>query len=153
MGIQPWEVRTAPSAVAPAPVVADLSAVDDTAELSYKTSHKPSLNSNLESHPSQSLLADGAIANMDWETLRRTALQCERCELHRTRTQVVFGVGDQQAQWLVVGEAPGAEEDRQGEPFVGRAGQLLNNMLLAIGLRREQIYIANVVVNSSTTAL
>jgi DNA polymerase len=69
---------------------------------------------------------------------------CTRCALHATRTQTVFGVGDQQADWLIVGEAPGAEEDRQGEPFVGRAGQLLNSMLRAIGLRRDQVYIANV---------
>jgi uracil-DNA glycosylase family 4 len=64
--------------------------------------------------------------------------------LSATRTQTVFGVGNQSAQWLIVGEAPGAEEDRQGEPFVGRAGQLLNSMLRAIGLPREQVYIANV---------
>ena len=64
--------------------------------------------------------------------------------MHQTRTQAVFGVGNPQAQWMVVGEAPGADEDRQGEPFVGRAGQLLNNMLYAIGLKREQVYIANV---------
>ena len=69
---------------------------------------------------------------------------CTRCTLSATRTQTVFGVGNQQAQWLIVGEAPGAEEDRQGEPFVGRAGQLLNSMLRAVGLAREQVYIANV---------
>ena len=69
---------------------------------------------------------------------------CTRCALSATRTQTVFGVGNQQAEWLIVGEAPGAEEDRQGEPFVGRAGQLLNSMLRAIGLAREQVYIANV---------
>jgi DNA polymerase len=64
--------------------------------------------------------------------------------LHETRTQTVFGVGDPSAHWLFVGEAPGAEEDRRGEPFVGRAGQLLNSMLLALGLTREQVFIANV---------
>jgi len=69
---------------------------------------------------------------------------CTRCTLCNTRTQTVFGVGNQTADWLIVGEAPGAEEDRQGEPFVGRAGQLLNSMLRAIGLAREQVYIANV---------
>jgi DNA polymerase len=69
---------------------------------------------------------------------------CTRCGLHTTRTQTVFGVGSQQAQWLIVGEAPGAEEDARGEPFVGRAGQLLNSMLRAVGLAREQVYIANV---------
>jgi uracil-DNA glycosylase family 4 len=64
--------------------------------------------------------------------------------LSRTRTQTVFGVGDRQARWLVIGEAPGAEEDKRGEPFVGRAGQLLNAMLAAIGLARESVYIANI---------
>ena len=69
---------------------------------------------------------------------------CTRCSLSATRTQTVFGVGNLEAEWLIVGEAPGAEEDRRGEPFVGRAGQLLNSMLRAIGLAREQVYIANV---------
>jgi DNA polymerase len=69
---------------------------------------------------------------------------CTRCELHSCRTRTVFGVGDHQARWLVVGEAPGADEDQQGEPFVGRAGGLLNSMLRGIGLAREQVFIANV---------
>ena len=66
--------------------------------------------------------------------LRERVSGCTLCDLSKTRTQTVFGVGNQAADWLVIGEAPGAEEDRQGEPFVGRAGQLLNAMLLAIGL-------------------
>jgi DNA polymerase len=85
------------------------------------------------------------IARMDWEELTTEACQCTACGLCGTRTQVVFGVGNRQAQWLVIGEGPGADEDRQGEPFVGRAGKLLNPMLLAIGLQREQVYIANIV--------
>ena len=65
--------------------------------------------------------------------------------MHKTRTQTVFGVGDEQADWMLIGEAPGAEEDRLGDPFVGQAGKLLDNMLAAIGLsRRENVYIANV---------
>jgi DNA polymerase len=81
----------------------------------------------------------------DWGVLRERVAGCTACaELCRTRTQTVFGVGNTRAEWLVVGEAPGAEEDRQGEPFVGRAGQLLNAMLLAIGLPRETVFIANV---------
>jgi len=79
-----------------------------------------------------------------WEALAGKVASCTRCELHSCRTQTVFGVGDRAARWLVVGEAPGADEDRQGEPFVGRAGQLLNSMLLGIGLAREQVYIANI---------
>ncbi|MGH8150568.1 MAG: uracil-DNA glycosylase [Steroidobacteraceae bacterium] len=80
-----------------------------------------------------------------WDTLRAEVETCTQCPLHRTRTRAVFGVGDLHAQWLVVGEAPGAEEDRQGEPFVGRGGQLLDAMLLSIGLARgRNVYIANV---------
>jgi len=81
---------------------------------------------------------------IDWEPLRERVAACTACELCKTRTQTVFGVGNQRAEWLVIGEAPGAEEDRQGEPFVGRAGQLLNAMLLAIGLPRETVFIANI---------
>src|SRR5579871_58883 len=80
----------------------------------------------------------------DWAELQARVAACTRCSLSATRTQTVFGVGNRNADWLVVGEAPGADEDRKGEPFVGRAGQLLNSMLLAIGLPREQVYIANV---------
>jgi DNA polymerase len=80
----------------------------------------------------------------DWGTLREQVAACVACELCKTRTQTVFGVGNTQAEWLVIGEAPGAEEDRQGEPFVGRAGQLLNAMLLAVGRPRETVFIANI---------
>jgi uracil-DNA glycosylase family 4 len=80
----------------------------------------------------------------EWESLEQEALACQKCALHATRTRVVFGVGDRGASWMVIGEAPGADEDRQGEPFVGRAGQLLNEMLRAAGVGREQVYIANI---------
>jgi DNA polymerase len=79
-----------------------------------------------------------------WDSIAGEVAACLRCPLHQTRTNTVFGVGNREAQWLVVGEAPGAEEDRQGEPFVGRAGGLLNSMLRGIGLAREQVFIANV---------
>jgi uracil-DNA glycosylase len=84
------------------------------------------------------------VAALGWEALEQAVASCTRCALSTTRTNTVFGVGDKAAQWLVVGEAPGAEEDRQGQPFVGRAGQLLNSMLRAVGLAREQVFIANV---------
>lgn len=90
------------------------------------------------------LAAPGAPAANAWQLFVDEVRTCTRCALHATRTQAVFGVGDAKAQWLFVGEAPGADEDRQGEPFVGAAGQLLNAMLLALGLKREQVYIANV---------
>jgi len=81
---------------------------------------------------------------MDWAALRACVAGCTRCALHVTRTQTVFGTGDCHAGWMIIGEAPGADEDRQGEPFVGRAGQLLNEMLHAAGYQREQVYITNI---------
>jgi uracil-DNA glycosylase len=83
-------------------------------------------------------------SNMDWETLKKTIKHCQKCALAKTRTQTVFGVGSEQAKLMVVGEAPGFHEDQQGKPFVGRAGQLLTQMLQAIDLTREQVFIANV---------
>ena len=78
-----------------------------------------------------------------WEELRESCLKCEACGLRRTCKQVVFGVGDPNAEVLFIGEAPGANEDQQGEPFVGRAGKLLDDMLAMIGLHRKNIYITN----------
>ena len=80
----------------------------------------------------------------DWETLQREVSECRLCPLHEGRTQTVFGVGDVNADWMLIGEAPGAEEDRRGEPFVGRAGKLLDSMLKALGLDRRQVFIANI---------
>ncbi len=81
----------------------------------------------------------------DWSTLEAAVRDCQQCSLHVGRSQAVFGAGSQQADWMLIGEAPGEEEDKQGLPFVGRAGQLLDRMLAAIGLKREQVYIANIV--------
>jgi len=123
LGITPWVLRTATvaaSAVLPEPLSAPLRAP---------------LRAPQTSLPEE---------NLDWEQLRSRVAACTRCALSKTRTQTVFGIGDPNADWLIVGEAPGAEEDRRGEPFVGRAGQLLDSMLRAIGLARERVYIANV---------
>ena len=80
-----------------------------------------------------------------WIEIKQAVPACTACGLHSTRTQTVFGVGDENADWMLIGEAPGAEEDRLGEPFVGQAGKLLDNMLAAIDLKRgENVYIANV---------
>ena len=88
---------------------------------------------------------DKELAQFDLDALREAVRVCTRCELHQTRKQGVFGVGDPNADWLIVGEAPGADEDRLGEPFVGQAGKLLDAMLAAIGLQRgRNVYIANV---------
>jgi DNA polymerase len=89
---------------------------------------------------------EAAIAGLDWPALEATVAGCTACGLCATRTNTVLGVGDRQADWMFVGEGPGAEEDARGEPFVGQAGRLLDNMLAAIGLERSRgVYIANVV--------
>lgn len=88
---------------------------------------------------------ESRIRNLDWPGLKIATAQCTACALHKSRKQAVLGTGDPHAQWLFVGEGPGAEEDARGEPFVGQAGKLLDNMLSAIQLRRgENVYIANV---------
>ena len=79
----------------------------------------------------------------EWEALRQECLRCHACTLAETRTNVVFGVGREDAEIMIIGEAPGANEDKQGEPFVGRGGKLLDDMLAMIGLRRQEIYITN----------
>lgn len=116
MGIEGWQLRGAVAA----PVVVPVTAVD--------TPNAPA-----------------ATVSTTWEALQAQVAACTRCDLHRTRTQTVFGVGNRSADWLVLGEAPGAEEDLRGEPFVGRAGQLLDAMLAAIALnRKDTVYIANI---------
>jgi uracil-DNA glycosylase family 4 len=102
--------------------------------------------------PDEPAVAEAAVARasmpdtsgLDWQQLQAAVAQCTACDLHASRTNAVFGVGDPHARLMVIGEAPGAEEDRQGEPFVGRAGKLLDAMLLAIGFQREQVFIANI---------
>ena len=102
--------------------------------------------------PLQVVRARGDIATLDWQQLRASVAACTACSLSASRTQTVFGVGHPQAQWLVVGEAPGEDEDAQGEPFVGASGQLLDRMLAALQLTRssegdvppaQRVYIAN----------
>lgn len=85
------------------------------------------------------------LTAQDLEEMKKLLAGCKRCRLSEGRRQVVFGVGDPHARLLIIGEAPGADEDRQGEPFVGRAGQLLTLMIKALGLQRNQVYIANIV--------
>jgi len=128
LGITQWELRASPAIPA--------TAVDSAPAYSTSAAARPAVADDVSMR--------GETGGMDWLTLERTVAACTRCALHATRTQTVFGVGNRQAQWLFVGEAPGADEDRQGEPFVGRAGQLLNAMIEAIGLTREEVYIANV---------
>jgi uracil-DNA glycosylase len=131
LGITRWEPRRGPAASSQPKSTAPL-ASPVAAEIS---SAKPAV---------PGLAPATAVHSLDWTELASAVSACTRCSLHATRKQTVFGVGDRRARWMFIGEAPGADEDRQGEPFVGRAGQLLNAMLFAIGLKREEVYIANV---------
>lgn len=145
MGITRWRRRTDFSATAPVatpPQIAGEVPVTEAPPAAQAPPTRPSVFAG-DPHPAPApdMISFDA---MDWHALRACVAACERCELHRSRTNTVFGVGDPAADWLFVGEAPGAQEDRQGEPFVGRAGQLLNSMLRATGRRREDVYIANV---------
>ena len=165
LGLESWAVRRPAAAGAgsadPSAVVAnDLPptpaalpephnrlGVSTAAALASGPSERPGVGrAASEAMPAVSTLSThtGREADYDWTQLRERVAGCTRCGLCATRTQTVFGVGNVHADWLIVGEAPGAEEDARGEPFVGRAGQLLNAMLRAIGLAREQVYIANV---------
>ena len=84
------------------------------------------------------------VEQLNWDDLAQRVANCTACSLHKSRTQTVFGVGHRQADLMCIGEAPGAREDAQGEPFVGRAGQLLDQILAAINLDRDRIFIANI---------
>ena len=109
-----------------------------TVSAAHSPIDQPGVNAPAQQTPTKE------VSLLGWPELQQRVAACTLCDLHNTRTQTVFGVGDPHADWLFIGEAPGADEDRQGEPFVGRAGQLLNNMIRAIGLSREKVYIANI---------
>ena len=94
--------------------------------------------------PEQPAIEVPAADGLNWSELRDSVTRCTRCVLHTTRSQTVFGVGNHDADWMIIGEAPGAEEDRRGEPFVGRAGKLLDEMLRAVGQPRDKVFIANI---------
>jgi uracil-DNA glycosylase family 4 len=146
MGLTPiWRLRgsaeTPVEAAMPADVPAPVSGAKQAAPLIAKPP-VPGL---------RSLVPDGderrrVIMLKEWPALKAEVAGCTACVLHEKRNKTVFGVGDENADWLFVGEGPGSEEDAQGEPFVGQAGKLLDNMLAAIGLKRgANVYIANVV--------
>ena len=87
---------------------------------------------------------DKTTNESNWVKLEKKVSNCKNCELHKTRTQTVLGCGNEQSDWLFIGEAPGKDEDLKGEPFVGRAGRLLNEVIFSLGLKREEVYIANI---------
>lgn len=127
MGIQPWALR----------------AEYRGAQSVSSSSSQPSQTDSVAPLPRP--VSPEASGAPGWAELESAVAGCTRCALAEGRTQTVFGVGNREAAWMIVGEGPGAEEDRRGEPFVGRAGQLLDNMLAALGLNRKTVYIANVV--------
>ena len=131
LGITPWVARRGPQAQAPR-------------EARPVAAPGPAPVSVSVPSPVAAGERAAAIATMEWAVLKGAVKDCTACGLRAGCTQTVFGVGDEEAKWLIIGEAPGADEDRQGEPFVGRAGQLLNSMIAAMGMKREQVYIANV---------
>ncbi len=143
MGIPVWERRlvVAPVLLCPSEraIAREVTPSDEVAPASMVT---PQAVSTQAMVPDATAIA--SVATLDWSALEARVAACNACELHRSRRQTVFGAGSREATWMIIGEAPGADEDRQGEPFVGRAGQLLNNMLFALGLQREQVYIANI---------
>lgn len=141
MGISVW-VRRHPAREIPAGAVVE--GIEIPVEIGEAKAHAVTAVQAVTPEPAQAMGRAEEIAQLDWHTLRARVAQCTDCELYKSRTQTVFGVGDEHAEWMIIGEAPGADEDRKGEPFVGRAGQLLNAMLAAIGLKREEVYIANV---------
>ncbi|MGD8875133.1 MAG: uracil-DNA glycosylase, partial [Gammaproteobacteria bacterium] len=122
MGIRQWVARDTP-------------AVLDEAAPMVSSMAPPGAGVALEENP---------VATLDWAALQQRVENCTRCPLHETRTRTVFGTGNRNADWLIIGEAPGRDEDREGEPFVGRAGKLLTEMLFAAGYQREDVYIANI---------
>jgi len=130
MGIQTWSLRQPQS-----------HAVDETRQSTDTVVAQASQSEVAVSEQG----ADLPAVATDWMGLQAEVNSCRRCELSQHRNQTVFGVGNQNADWLVIGEAPGADEDAIGEPFVGASGKLLNQMLLAVGLKRETIYITNIV--------
>lgn len=138
MGLTPvWRLRSDPAA-APAADGAPVSEVTGAIQAKRVSGHG--------SPVAEAGDRRAEIVSLDWPALKARVARCTDCVLHQKRTRTVFGVGDEDADWLFVGEGPGAEEDAQGEPFVGQAGRLLDNMLAAIQLKRgENVYIANCV--------
>ena len=136
MGIEQWVRRESP----PLPVDAldDKPVVEEVEHTEIEEA-----TPEIELTPTQSRESHN-VDDLDWNDLETKVQECKVCDLHVTRTNAVFGAGDQNADWMLVGEAPGADEDKQGEPFVGPAGQLLTAMLQAMGLQRKQVYITNI---------
>jgi DNA polymerase len=143
--------RRSAAPTAPPPVEEDMSWFDEmpfepTAHPAHSTSEQPSAYAADDGGGAADSASLPAVTMLDWDALAARVAGCERCRLCEKRTNTVFGVGDRAADWMLIGEAPGENEDRQGEPFVGQAGKLLDNMLRSLSLARDtNVYIANVI--------
>lgn len=142
MGIDVWVSRHPPIAVQAPQAIEDESNLVGWAEYNeaHRSNHAEFIEPRVSVHPVQATYA----TDHAWTDLQHEVASCRACQLCETRTQTVFGVGSHRASWMLIGEAPGQNEDLQGEPFVGKAGQLLNEMLRAIGLARDEVFIANI---------
>ena len=142
MGIEQWVRR---ESHLPVPDVAeDVLHVEKESVVPESSIHVEVVpTAEIELTPTQSRESHN-VDELDWSQLEATVSECTVCDLHVNRRNAVFGAGDHKADWMLVGEAPGADEDAQGEPFVGPAGQLLTAMLQAMGLQRQQVYITNI---------
>lgn len=147
MGVRVWAPKPRPTAVAAAPLppVAASPATASIASTAARATAPPVADAPVVRQSARA----ASVQTMDWSTLRETVAGCEACGLCKSRKNTVFGVGDEHADWMIVGEAPGENEDLRGEPFVGAAGQLLDNMLHAVGRSRtgqgtQGAFVANV---------
>lgn len=140
MGIRLWVPRKEPGRLSPALLE------EEHEEVAAAISPEPQFSMNAAAGTEEA--GRGAPEQEQpvdhWQELKAEVAACRACPLHHSRTQTVFGVGCHHASWMIVGEAPGASEDQQGEPFVGPAGRLLTEMLRAIGLSREEVFITNI---------
>lgn len=143
-----WVRRNTPAEIETQPVEvinpsSEVVGRDLSRQVQVESDKSVGMNPDLQDHRSAT---SGPGEQLDWHLLKQQVKSCTACKLRAGCTQTVFGVGDEKAEWLFVGEGPGADEDAKGEPFVGQAGKLLDNMLAAIKLKRgENVYIANIV--------
>ncbi|MGR8942593.1 MAG: uracil-DNA glycosylase [Gammaproteobacteria bacterium] len=132
------------NAVSTALTVNDAERISDAEAFAPQNDLIPNNAVSLNTEIYHEAASPSAVDQMDWDELEAAVAACTQCGLCQTRTQTVFGSGNKQADWMLIGEAPGQQEDLQGAPFVGPAGQLLTEMLRAIGLDRDEVYITNI---------
>lgn len=141
MGIESWQLRQQPTFLAESPAVEPIIAIEPVIAMQQNPIPPEIPIAAVLSPP---IVTPPPMPSDNWETLQNEVANCRKCALCQTRTQTVFGTGNKNPDWLFIGEAPGEQEDLQGQPFVGAAGSLLTEMLRAISLSREDIFIANI---------